>query len=128
MDPVSHLCQRILPMLQGWAGRLKAEFPHVTARVSDLGSRGVALECTLPGVAADRPDRLALGVSLRCSDGRPVIQSAAVVWGPPSGRIEAETEPPRGDLTPERIEQIAERLPDLFAALRQAIRRGCPSA
>jgi hypothetical protein len=55
-----------------------------------------------------------------------MIQSADVVWGYPSGQIEAELLPPQGELTLEHIEEVAERLPELFAALRQAIRRGCP--
>jgi hypothetical protein len=50
------------------------------------------------------------------------------VWGHPAGRIEAALQLPSGALAPEHIEEIAERLPDLFAALRRAIRRGHPPA
>jgi hypothetical protein len=126
MDPASQLGQRILPVLQGWAGRLRAEFPHVTARVSDLGSRGLALECTIPDAAPGLPDLVTLRISLRSSDGTPMIQSADVAWGHPSGHVEARLQPPRGELALELVEQVAEQLPELFAALRQAIRRGRP--
>ncbi|HEY1246463.1 MAG TPA: hypothetical protein VGF29_16685 [Hyphomicrobiaceae bacterium] len=126
MDPASQPGQRILPVLQGWAGRLQAEFPHITATASDLGSHGLALACVLPDVAPDLPNVVTLRVSLGNSGEALVVHSAAVVWGPPSAHIEAELQPSHGELTPERLEAFAERLPELFAALRQAIRRGRP--
>src|SRR5262245_58960431 len=126
MNPASQLGQRILPMLQGWAGRLKAEYPAVRASALDLGRNGVALDCILPRVALGLPDHVTLAVTLRDREGTPTIQSAEVVWGHPSGHIEAQIEPPCGELTPELIEQVADGLPELFAALRQAIRRGRP--
>jgi hypothetical protein len=128
MDPASQPGQRILPVLEGWAGRLRAEFPHITATASGLGGHGLALSCVLPDVAPDLPDVVTLRISLGNPGEALMIRSAAVVWGPPSAHIEAELQPPRGGLTPERLEQFAERLPDLFAALRQAIRRGHPPA
>ena len=126
MNPASQLGQRILPMLQGWAGRLLAEYPALGVKVLDLGRDGLALECTLPDPAPDMPERVTLAVTLRDREGTPTIQSAEVVWGHPSGHIEAQIEPPCGELTPELIEQVADGLPELFAALRQAIRRGRP--
>ncbi|MBO0763601.1 MAG: PilZ domain-containing protein [Hyphomicrobiaceae bacterium] len=128
MGPASHLDQRILPVLKGWAGRLRAEFPHLTVRVSDLGSGGLAIACILPDVAPDLADLVTLRISLGSSGGALAIKSAAVVWSPPSGHVEAELQPPSGDLTPERIEDFAGDLPGLFAALRRAVRRGHPPA
>jgi hypothetical protein len=128
MDPAVQLGDRLRPVLQGWAGRLRAEFPDVAAHVSDLGSGGLALECLLPDVAPGSPAQVALHVSLRDSDGTLTIGPADVVWGGPGGPVEAEIEPPRGELSPDLIEQVADRLPALFAALRGAIRRGRPPA
>lgn len=131
MDPASHIGQRIRPMLQGWAGRLRAEFPGLSASVCELEGHGLALACVLPDVAAALPDLIALRVSLNESHGALSLQSANVAWGRRSGHMgaetmEAEIRPIAAELTPEHIEDLADRLPELFAALRRAIRRGCP--
>jgi hypothetical protein len=131
MDPASHIGQRLRPMLQGWAGRLRAEYPGLTAGVCDLEGHGLALACVLPDVAPTLPGQVMLRVVLDEAHGALSVQSAQVVWGRPSGHIggeilEAELRPVAAELTPERIEELADRLPELFAVLRQAIRRGRP--
>jgi hypothetical protein len=128
MDLAAQLGHRILPLLQGWAGRLRAEFPHVTAHASGDPGRGFRIDCGIQDAAADQVDRVALSVSLRDVDGTLMMQSADVAWGHPSGHIEAEILATPAALTPELIEAIADRLPELFAGLRQAIRRGHPPA
>src|SRR5262245_14091506 len=126
MHPASHFCQRILPMLQGWGGRLRSEFPAVTANATELAGPCLALACTLRDVAPGQPDVVTLSVCLHDRDGTLMIRSADVAWGRPSGHVEAEVRPTRAELTPECIEEFADRLPELFAALRAAIRRGHP--
>ena len=125
-----------LPQLEAAAWELKDEFPGVLIRVygsssgsrTDLQGHDLSIDCLLPDVPADRPDNVALGISLKHLSTTPLVASADVCWGHPSGRLEAELDirdVPYGGAAVDTIEQ---GLPGLLAALRAALKRGAPSS
>jgi hypothetical protein len=70
---------------------------------------------------------VALIVGLKHLDKTPVIYNAEVVWGHPSGSVEADILTGPVEFSAERLEEIVERLPELLAGLQRAIRRGHPA-
>ena len=100
-------------------------------RVGELtGWQGhdVGIECTFKNVAPEWPDNVALSVSLKHLHDTPSIHSADVVWGHPSGYVEASLLPASVEFSPDFLVKLIERMPELFAAFKQAVRRGRPVA
>jgi hypothetical protein len=134
MDPVSQLRARLLPILQAWQQELRREYPDVTMNIYDgpVGKltnwqgHDIGIECIFKNVAPEWPDNVALSVSLKHLHKTPSIDSAEVVWGHPSGYIEASVLPASVEFSPDRLAELIERLPELFTALKQAIGRGRP--
>ena len=134
MDPVSQLRVCLLPILQAWQQELRREYPDVTMNIYDwpVGEltnwRGhdIGIECTFKNAAPKWSDNVALSVSLKHLHKTPSIVSAEVVWGHPSGYVEASVLPASVEFSSDRLERLIERLPELFTALKQAIRRGRP--
>jgi hypothetical protein len=134
MDPVSHLRASLLPILQAWERELRRAYPDVTTNIydcslgklTDWNGHLIGIECIFKNVAPEWPDDLALLVSLKHLHETPSIDSADVVWGHPSGYVEASVLPASVEFSLDRLEELIKRLPELFTALRQAIRRGRP--
>ena len=135
MDPVSQLRASLLPILQAWEQELRREHSDVTINIYD-GSVGkltnwqghdIGIECIFKHAAPEWPDHVALSVSLKHVHKTPSIDSADIVWGYPSGYVEANVVPVSVEFSPDRLVELIERLPELFTALKEAIRRGQPS-
>jgi hypothetical protein len=129
--------ERFLPALQGHVSRLSLSFPGVRLKASswsagsktDLQGFEVGIDCVLRDARSDRPDSVALVVSVMHITTGPLLQSADVVWGHPSGAIEAELSDLRGlPYTHEIADSVQERLPILVEALELALERGGPPA
>src|SRR5438132_11169374 len=97
MDPVSEPRVKVLPLLHAWAKQLQTAHPDVTVEVWDstTGSltpwqgHDVGIDCVFKGRDLDQSDNVALFVSLCHLGTEPMIDSADVVWGHPSGHLEA---------------------------------------
>src|SRR5262245_59870688 len=135
MDPVSQLRVSLLPILQVWQQELRREYPDVTMNIydwpvgslTDWNGHNIGIECIFKETAPDSPDNLALTVSLMHVHEAPSLVSADVVWGHPSGYVEASVLPGCVEFSPDHLAKLIKRLPELFTALKQAIRRGCPA-
>jgi hypothetical protein len=134
MDPVSQLRASLLPILQGWEQELRRGYPDVTmniydwpvGEVTDWQGHDIGIECMFKNAAPEWPDNVALSVSLKHLHKTPSIVSAEVVWGHPSGYVEASVLPASVEFSPDCLVELIERLPELFTVLEQAIRRGRP--
>ncbi|MGJ5047898.1 hypothetical protein ACQR09_12575 [Bradyrhizobium oligotrophicum] len=134
MDAVSQLRASLLPILQTLEQELQADNPGVATHIHDwpVGERtdwkghDIGIECLFEGVALDQPDHLVLSVSLKHVDTAPAIVSADIVWGAPSGSIEASILSECVEFSPDRLAELIKGLPDLLDALKHAIRRGHP--
>jgi hypothetical protein len=134
MDSVSQFRASLLPILQIWEQELRREYPDVTINIYDwsVGSRtdwnghSIGIDCIFKKAAPDSPDNLALEVSLKHVHKAPSLVSADVVWGHPSGYVEASVLPECVEFSPDHFAELIKRLPELFPALKQAIRRGRP--
>ncbi|WP_342724757.1 hypothetical protein AAFG07_38215 [Bradyrhizobium sp. B097] len=133
MDPVSQLRAALLPILQVWEQELRIEYPnvrfsiydHSIGALTDWNGHQIGIDCTFKEPAPESPDNLALLVSLKHLHKTPSLDSAEVVWGHP-GYIEASVLPACVEFSADRLAELIERLPSLFTALKQAIRRGHP--
>jgi len=134
MDPVSQFRASLLPILQAWEQELRREYPDVRVNVYDCPvgklanwqGHDIGIECTFENAAPELPDNVALSASLKHLHKTPSIDSADVVWGHPSGYVEASVLPASVEFSPERLVVLVERLPEMFTALKEAIRRGRP--
>ncbi|MBR0755822.1 hypothetical protein JQ604_26930 [Bradyrhizobium jicamae] len=135
MDPVSQMRASLLPILQVWEQELRRDFPDVTTNMydhsvgalTDWNGHVVGIDCLLKQAAPTSPDNLALEVSLRHLHKAPSLDSADVVWGHPSGYVEASVLPAYVAFSSDHLAELVKRLPELFTALKQAIRQGRPS-
>jgi hypothetical protein len=136
MDPVSQLRASLLPILQNWEQDLRREHPNVRTNIYDwqVGEltswqgHDIGIACIFENAAPEWPDNVALSVTLKHLHDTPSIHSADVVWGHPSGYVEASVLPVSVEFSPDYLVRLIERLPELFTALRQAVRRGRPVA
>ncbi len=134
MDPVSQFRASLLPILQVWEQELVREYPDVKVNIYDCPvgkptnwqGHDIGIACTFRNVAPEWPDHVALSASLKRLHKTPSIDSADVVWGHPSGYVEASVLPASVEFSSDRLVELIERLPELFTALKQAIRRGRP--
>jgi hypothetical protein len=134
MDPVSKFRASLLPILQTWEHELRREYPDVmmniydwpVGKLTDWQGHDIGIDCMFKNAAPEWPDNLPLSVSLKHLHKTPSIDSAEVVWGHPSGYVEASVLPASVEFSPDRLVELIERLPELFTALKQAIRRGRP--
>ena len=133
---VQDLEQRFCRRLGEHAKAIRDEFPSVKAEVwswstgslTDWQGHDIGIDCQIADVPDDRPDNVALTISVMHLTTEPKFFGANVVWGHPSGTVEGELpgldEAPYNETT---VEIIDERLDELVAALRKALRRGKPS-
>ena len=134
MDAVSQLRISLLPVLRDWEQELRREHPDVTTSIYDtpVGSRTdwnghmIGIECLLKNSRPDLPDNVALSVSLKHLHTAPSLVDADVVWGHPSGYVEGSILPACIEFSRDHLADLIERLPELFTALNQALRRGRP--
>ncbi len=133
---VQDLESRFLKRLNDHAEAIRGEFPNVEAEVwsSPVGSltdylgHDIGIECSIADVPLNRPNNVALIIGVMHLTTEPKLCDASVGWGHPSGAVEAELpgldEAPYNKTT---VAIIEERLDELVAALRAALRRGMPS-
>jgi hypothetical protein len=134
MDPVTQFRANLLPILQVWEQELRREFPDVMMKIYDYPvgkltnwqGHDIGIDCLFKNAAPEWPDNVALSLSLKHLHKSPLIDSADVVWGHPSGYVEASVLPAPVEFSSDRLAELIERLPELFTALKQAIRRGRP--
>lgn len=119
----------LLPLFRAALPPLAAAAPQVLASVFAFSSGTASafedyhfgISCLLADVPADAPEEVALLVSVTGLDASARL-SAQVVWGQPSGLVEAHAELDAGDLP-----ALHAALPGLLASLQQAASRGAPA-
>lgn len=119
----------LLPLFRAALPPLAAAAPQVLASVFAFSSGTASafkdyhfgISCLLADVPEDAPEEVALLVSVTGLDAGARL-SAQVVWGQPSGLVEAQTELLDGDLP-----ALHAALPGLLASLQQAASRGAPA-
>jgi hypothetical protein len=115
---------------------LQSAHPDVVVEVWDspTGSltawqgHDVGIDCMFKDRHHDESDNVALSVSLSHLDKAPTIDSADVVWGHPSGHVEASVLQAPVGVSEESFGAVIARLPELCAALERALNRGQPPA
>ena len=118
----------LLPLFRAALPPLTAAAPQVLASVFAFSSGTASafedyhfgISCLLGEVPEDAPEEVALLVSVTGLDAGARL-SAKVVWGQPSGLVEAQAELLNGDLP-----ALHAALPRLLASLQQAASRGVP--
>ena len=126
---VLQLENELLPLFRAALPPLAAAAPQVLASVFAFSSGTASafedyhfgISCLLADVPADAPEEVALLVSVTGLDASARL-SAQVVWGQPSGLVEAHAELDAGDLP-----ALHAALPSLLASLQQAASRGAPA-
>ena len=119
----------LLPLFRAALPPLAAAAPQVLASVFAFSSGTASafedyhfgISCLLADVPEDAPEEVALLVSVTGLDASARL-SAQVVWGQPSGLVEAHAELDAGDLP-----ALHAALPGLLASLQQAASRGAPA-
>ena len=119
----------LLPLFRAALPPLAAAAPQVLASVFAFSSGTASafedyhfgISCLLADVPEDAPEEVALLVSVTGLDAGARL-SAQVVWGQPSGLVEAHAELDAGDLP-----ALHAALPGLLASLQQAASRGAPA-
>lgn len=119
----------LLPLFRAALPPLAAAAPQVLASVFAFSSGTASafedyhfgISCLLAEVPEDAPEEVALLVSVTGLDASARL-SAQVVWGQPSGLVEAHAELDAGDLP-----ALHAALPGLLASLQQAASRGAPA-
>jgi hypothetical protein len=137
MITLTALEQRFLPTFRKMAAEISGGFPRVHTNVwsypvgalTDYQGHGLGLECSIPTNLADPADQVqmafvALMINLKHLSSQPEIDSALVSWG--SGQVEAKLTLPTGDINEDRLVEVENGLPELFAALKSAVGRGQP--
>lgn len=118
----------LLPLFRAALAPLSADAPHVLASVFAFSS-GTAeafqayhlgISCLLENVADDQAEEVALLVSVAGLEASAQL-SAKVVWGQPSGAVEAQLDLPGAD-----VAALHAALPQLLGTLRLAAGRGTP--
>jgi hypothetical protein len=135
MHPVAEKLERTLTApFKEVAERLSNQFPNVVANVfsGSVGSlteyqgHHIGIDCLLTDAPADQPDNVALCVDLRHLTTNPKID-AGVVWGHPSGHVEAEFRPEPLEVSGEVLRGLYAELPRLYEGLVEAVKRRKPS-
>jgi hypothetical protein len=133
---VQDLETRFLTRLEGYAEPLRSDFPNIKVEVwswsvgslTDFQGHNLGIDCTMPDVPLNRPNNIALIIEVMHLTTEPRLCDAIVCWGHPSGAVEAalirDGALPYNEST---ISIVEERLDELVAALREALRRGIPS-
>ena len=119
----------LLPLFRAALPPLAAAAPQVLASVFAFSSGTASafedyhfgISCLLAEVPEDAPEEVALLVSVTGLDASARL-SAKIVWGQPSGLVEAQTELLDGELP-----ALHAALPGLLASLQQAASRGAPA-
>ena len=119
----------LLPLFRAALPPLAAAAPQVLASVFAFSSGTASafedyhfgISCLLADVPEDASEEVALLVSVTGLDASARL-SAQVVWGQPSGLVEAHAELDAGDLP-----ALHAALPGLLASLQQAASRGAPA-
>jgi hypothetical protein len=127
--------ERFLPVLRDHVERLSRQFPRVAMRAAgwsvgsatDFEAHCVGIDCLLGDTPLDQPDNVALVISAYHITTNPQLESVDVVWGHPSGAIEAElSDLSHRPYTEGIATSVLDRLPSLIEGLEEALARGHP--
>jgi hypothetical protein len=118
----------LLPLFRAALPPLAAAAPQVLSSVFAFSSGTASafqdyhfgISCLLGDVPEEAPEEVALLVSVTGLDASARL-SAKVVWGQPSGLVEAQAE-----VTANALHTLHAALPDLLASLQQAASHGRP--
>jgi hypothetical protein len=128
-DLLERLRAVVVPRLRECEQSLREKFPSVdvsfyegeVGQLTDYRGYHLGLECVLAEAAPEAPSCLALEISVRGKDTSPELDAADVAWGHPDGRVLADLLHQPVPLTKEQIETLAARIPELCAAMDQAL-------
>jgi hypothetical protein len=130
---VQTLESRLLPQLNSFVAMLADNYSKATFRIfsrsvehADYQGHQIGISCILPDVLASEADLIDLSVGIRNCSGNPQI-TANVVWGHPTGQVEAEFSSSGMALTDEMLEGLVDKMPLLYEAFEKAMQRGRPS-
>jgi hypothetical protein len=134
MNWVEAFEQRYRTRLDEYAQEIKRDFAGVSATVyskpggtaTPIPGHDLGISCVLSKVAATDPDVLDLMITIQDLKTAPEIAALDVTWGHPSGHMELDLQPAPTPLTQNSFERIDAALPQLYAALRQALTKGKP--
>lgn len=135
MNPVvENLERELLTPFREMAENLSSQFPQLKANVhsqsvgspTEYSGHQIVIDCLLADAPGDRPDNVALSVSLYQLAANPKI-NADVCWGHPSGYVEAEFSPEPLEVSDKVLNDLRAALTRLCESLSKAIRRGRPS-
>lgn len=126
---IRKLREVVAPQLLEFERQLHAQFPSVESRfyegevgqLTEYDGYHIGLECIFSGVPPTAPASVALEISVRGKNTAPEIDAAHVVWGHPSGQAVADLLPEPISLTPEQVDTVAARVPELCSALAEAL-------
>ena len=128
---VQDLEARFRQRLEEQAKAIRGEFPGLEVEVWSWGTptgwHNIGIDCSIADTPLDRPNNVSLIIEITDLMTEPKLCDAMVVWGHPSGTIEAELFDERLPYNESTIAIVDERLDELVAALREALRRGAPS-
>jgi hypothetical protein len=132
VDWIQELRRRLAAPLRELATEVASEFPGVRVIEHSFGRTQssecqVGLSCILAAVSKAQPDLIDLTISATDLATAPVIASADVCWGHPSGKVELELFDRPVLLNEDSLCMLEEQLPNLAGALRNALRRGRPT-
>ena len=121
---------RLLPELHVVANRLSRQYPQLKLHIFS-GTVGAAtpyqgyhigVECLFPNIPSHEPDNLALSVDFQHLPSAPQM-TADIVWGHPSGHLEAEWSDEWVTISEATIEQLFVDLPRLYQVFESTIER-----
>lgn len=129
---VQNLESRFRQRLEVHAKTVRGEFPGVEVEVWSWGTpadwHNIGIDCLIADVPLDRPNNVALIIEVMDLATEPKLCDAMVIWGHPSGTVEADLlDRDHMPYSEASIAIVEEGLDDLVAALRAPLRRGAPS-
>jgi hypothetical protein len=140
MHPLVEQIERLfLPEVQGVASEMRDRYSSLQFNVwhspegslTDYQGYSLGIECVFPRAAANTSNNVALSVAVCHLASIPKLM-ADVVWGHPSGEVEAAFPDNRHSInewpeaTPEAVQELNKVLPKLIQAFQTAVWRAAP--
>jgi hypothetical protein len=140
MHPLVEQIERLfLPEVQGVASEMRGRYSSLQFNVwhapegslTDYQGYSLGIECVFPRAAANASNNVALSVGVCHLASAPKLM-ADVVWGHPSGEVEAAFPENRHSInewpeaTPEAVQELNRVFPKLIQAFQTAVQRAAP--
>ena len=138
MITLKQLEDRFLSVFRKMAAEISAEFPKVHTNVwsypvgalTDYQGHGLGVECSIPINLTDIAEQVqmqnvALMINLKHLSSKPEIDSVMVSWG--SGQVEERLVSEAGEINEDKLVEVENDLPKLYAVLKTALGRGKPA-